>query len=71
MKNADTIEEERKALSQKFQESIKSDDPEQFAKSLTEFGVGLQESIMQEARMLANETDVTVLASRGVRQLTS
>jgi len=71
MKNADTIEVERKELSQKFQESIKSGDPEQFAQSLTEFGTALQESIMQEARSLVNETDVTVLASRGIRQLTS
>lgn len=71
MKNLDLIQKENAAILQKMQDAIKADDTEAFGSAFTSFAQQMQESILKDARELMGVNDVAVLASRGVRQLTS
>src|SRR5665648_56791 len=71
MKNADTLQAEKTAIMQKLNQAIKDGSEEGFAQAFTEFSENIQESVMAEAHLMAQTADSTVLASRGVRQLTS
>lgn len=71
MKNADTLQAEKVAIMQKLNQAIKDGNEEAFAQAFTEFSMNIQESVMAEAKMMVQSADNTVLASRGVRQLTS
>lgn len=70
-KSADAKEAEQKLAAEKVKEALKSEDAEALAKVFADFANGIQESIISEARSIAQGADATVLASRGVRQLTS
>lgn len=70
-KSADAKEAEQKLAAEKVKEALKSEDAEALAKVFADFANGIQESIITEARSIAQGADATVLASRGVRQLTS
>ena len=71
MKNRDTLQAEKTAIMQKLNQAIKDGDEEGFAQAFTEFSMNIQESVMAEAQMMVQSADSTVLASRGVRQITS
>ena len=71
MKNADTLQAEKTAIMQKLNQAIKDGNEETFAEAFTEFSQNIQDSVMQEAHLMVQTADSTVLASRGVRQLTS
>lgn len=71
MKAKDIIQEENKEIMQKINQAVKDGDEEAFANAFTEFARGIEERVMKEARELAQVTDANILASRGVRQLTS
>ncbi|WKY46000.1 phage major capsid protein [Eubacteriaceae bacterium ES2] len=64
-------EAEQQLAAEKVKEALKNDDPGALAKVFTDFANGIQNSIIEEARSLNQETDSAVLLSRGVRQLTS
>lgn len=70
-KSADAKEAEQKLAAEKVKEALKSEDAEALAKVFADFANGIQESIISEAKSIAMGADATVLASRGVRQLTS
>ena len=71
MKNADTLQTEKTAILQKLNQAIKDGNEEAFAEAFTEFSMNIQESVMAEAHLMIQAADSTVLAGRGVRQLTS
>lgn len=71
MKNKDLLQQERQTILCKITEAAKNDDNEAFAKAFTEFSESLQNEILADAREIAEQNDVNILASRGVRQLTS
>lgn len=70
MKNKDLLQQERETILCRITESAKNDDNEAFAKAFTEFAESLQNEILADAREIADQNDVNILASRGVRQLT-
>lgn len=71
MKNKDLLQAEKAAILQKFSDAIKADDSEAFVQAFTELSESIQQSVMDEARGMVQAADTAVLASRGVRQLTS
>src|SRR5450830_747458 len=71
MKNKDTLQTEKTAILQKLNQAIKDGNEEAFAEAFTEFSMNIQESVMAEAQLMIQAADTSVLASRGVRQLTS
>ena len=71
LKNLDTIEQVRIKFGQKMLDATKDDNPEAFAQAFTEFAESLQDVILQKAENLIQTNDATILAQRGVRQLTS
>lgn len=71
MKNKDLIEKERNTFAQQMVEAAKNDSPEQMAQAFQAFAEGIQKTVLQEAEALRGVTDTTVLAQRGVRQLTN
>ena len=71
MKNKDTLQTEKTAILQKIQKAMKEDNTEDFTQAFGEFQTNIQESVMLEAQSMMQAADSTVLASRGVRQLTS
>jgi len=71
MKNADTLQAEKTAIMQAISQAMKDGNEEAFAKAFTDFQMNIQESVMAEAQLMVQSADSTVLASRGVRQLTS
>lgn len=73
MKSKDVEMLERTDLAQKFNEALKSNDPEQVAQAMADMADGIQQEILQKAQSLAavEQIDAAALAARGVRQLTS
>lgn len=71
MKNKDLLKQENVALMASLQEALKNDDQEAMASAFTQFAEGIQDRIMQEYGDLRESKDASVLAARGVRQLTS
>lgn len=71
MKNKDILAAEKAAILQKFSDAIKADDSEAFVQAFTELSENIQESVMDEARGMVQAADTAIMASRGIRQLTS
>ncbi|MDO4553701.1 MAG: phage major capsid protein [Lachnospiraceae bacterium] len=71
MKNKDLLNQENTQLMQALSQALKDDDQEAMAEAFTQFATGVQERIMQEYGDLRESKDSAVLASRGIRQLTS
>ncbi len=71
MTNLDMLKEQKTQIMQRMTDALKKDDTEGFSQAWSELQANLQESVLTEARGLVNQHDTAVLASRGVRQLTS
>lgn len=71
MANPDLKEQRQQEIMQKMNAALKEGNEEEFAQVFTEFADNLQQSIIGEAKGIVQSVDTTVLASRGVRQLTS
>lgn len=71
MKNLDLIQKENAEVLQKMQTAIQSDDAAGFSSAFGEFAQRMQDAVMKDARDLLGVNDASVLAQRGVRQLTS
>lgn len=69
--NPDLIEQRRNEMKQRLNQALKDGNEEDFAQAFTEFADDLQQSVIQEAQGLMANVDRQVLASRGVRQLTT
>nr|DAL97484.1 MAG TPA: major capsid protein [Caudoviricetes sp.] len=71
MKNKDMLAMEKAQILQKMNAAIQGNDSEAFAKSFEELSMNIQENIMNEAGLIRQQADASILAARGVRQLTS
>jgi len=71
MKNKDILQAEKTAILQRINQAIKDGDETAFASAFTEFSQNIQDTVMEEYNQAVQAADTTVLASRGVRQLTS
>lgn len=71
MKNLDMLQQEKAEIMNRLNQSMKNGDEEGFAQAFTDFTNNIQEAVMTEAKGLIQATDTNILASRGVRQLTS
>lgn len=71
MRNKDLLKQENMQLMQALSQALKDDDQEAMAAAFTQFAHGVQERIMEEYGDLRQSQDAAVLASRGIRQLTS
>ena len=71
MKNLDLLKEQKTKILQRMTDPLRGDDTEGFASAWEELQTNLQESVMAEAQGILDQHDTAVLASRGVRQLTS
>lgn len=71
MKNKDLLKQENMQLMQALSQALKDDDQDAMAAAFTQFANGVQERIMEEYGDLRQSQDAAVLASRGIRQLTS
>jgi hypothetical protein len=68
MKSKDVIKQE---LHEKFVAALSGTDPDQITDALTEFAVNLQQDVVTDFKAYQQSQDSSILASRGVRQLTA
>lgn len=71
MKSKDLLKQENAQLMQALSQALKDDDQDAMAEAFTQFASGVQERIMEEYGELQQSRDTAVLASRGIRQLTT
>lgn len=71
MKNLDKIKQENEKFRLALAEKVKGGDVDAVAQAFGEFAQNIEQSILADAQELMQCTDATILASRGVRQLTS
>ncbi len=71
MKNKDILAMEKAKIVDKMNQAIKDDDAKAFSEAFTELCQKIEENVLEQARELMAEQDTTILAQRGVRQLTS
>ncbi len=71
MLNLDTIKAKKAEILQQLSDAVKANDPEAFAQAFNDLADNLQQAVMAEARGLMASADNTILAGRGVRQLTN
>lgn len=70
MLNKDLLQEENKELLQKLMHAVQENNEEAAVKAFGEFGEKLEQRICQEYEQLAGNHDASILAQRGIRQLT-
>lgn len=71
MKNKDLIQKETAELMQKLTAALQEGNEANMAEAFTEFANGVQQAVIDEANLVRQSGDSSVLASRGVRQLTT
>lgn len=71
MKNKDLLLKEKGKILERINQAVKDNDEDTFAQAFTDFANNIQETVLAEAKGLIQATDNTILAGRGVRQLTS
>lgn len=72
VKNLDVLEAKKQEILQLMHEAMQQDDLEAFDKRFMQLCENIQESVLEQARSeIRQNKDTTVLATRGVRQLTS
>lgn len=70
MKNLDMIKQQRDEFKQKLGDAFAANDPQQLAQALDGFAEAMQDIVIREAQGMAQAQDVSILAQRGIRQLT-
>lgn len=71
MRNKDLMREENKELMQALSQALQADDEDAMAEAFAQFAAGVRGRIMEEYGELRQSRDAAVLASRGIRQLTT
>ncbi len=71
MLNLDTLKAQKTVILQRLSDAVKANDPEAFAQAFNDLAENLQQAVMAEAQGMIASADNTILAGRGVRQLTS
>lgn len=69
--NLDKLNQEKTDILAKLSESVKSGDSEAMATAMNEWQQFVEKSIMEQATGVVEATDRSILAARGVRQLTT
>lgn len=62
---------EKAKIVEKMNQAIKDDDAKAFSEAFTELCQKIEDNVLEQARELLTERDASILAQRGVRQLTS
>jgi HK97 family phage major capsid protein len=71
IKNLDALQQEKQAILTKLSESVKSQDTEAMESAMDEWQQFVEKRVMEQATGVVEATDRTILAARGVRQLTT
>lgn len=71
MKSKDVLAMEKAKIVEQMNQAIKDDDPKAFSEAFTELCQRIETNVLEQAKELMQEQDVSILAQRGVRQLTS
>lgn len=71
MRNLDLVQQQRAEILQRMSQAITDNNPEAYTQAFNELATSIQESVMQEYQQAVAAGDSSVLAQRGVRQLTS
>lgn len=71
MRNKDLIKQENANLMAALSQAMQNDDQDAMANAFTHFAEGIQNRVMEEYGDLRETKDASVLAARGVRQLTT
>ena len=71
MKNKDVLAMEKAKIVEKMNQAIKDDDTKAFSEAFTELCQKIEDNVLEQAKEMLVEQDATILAQRGVRQLTS
>ncbi len=71
MKNKDVLAMEKAKIVEQMNQAIQDDDPKAFSEAFTELCQRIETNVLEQAKELMQEQDVSILAQRGVRQLTS
>lgn len=71
MRNKDILAMEKAKIVEKMNQAIKDDDAKAFSEAFTELCQKIEDNVLEQARELLTERDASILAQRGVRQLTS
>lgn len=71
MKNLDKMNQANENFRQKLAEVVENGDADAVAQAFIEFAQGIEQSVLADAQEVMQRNDATILASRGVRQLTS
>ena len=69
--NLDKLNQEKTDILTKLSESVKSGDSEAMATAMNEWQQFVEKSVMEQATGVVEATDRSILAARGVRQLTT
>lgn len=69
--NLDALQQEKNDILTKLSDSVKSGDTEAMAEAMNEWQNFVEKRIMEQAAGVAEATDRSILAARGVRQLTA
>lgn len=70
MRNLDLIRQENEQFRNQLAAAVQDGSPDAVAEAFTAYARHIEDSIIAEAQSLAHTTDASILASRGVRQLT-
>lgn len=71
MKNLDLIQEARNEILQKMSKAITDGNAEEYSQAFNELAESIQNAVVAEYNQAIDARDTTVLAQRGIRQLTS
>lgn len=71
MKNKDFAALKRTEILNRMNAAVAENDSEAFSKAYLELCQDIEENVLEQAKELVNQSDMNVLAQRGVRQLTS
>lgn len=70
MRNLDLIRQENEQFRNQLAAAVQDGSPDAVAEAFTAYARHIEDSVIAEAQSLAHTTDASILASRGVRQLT-
>lgn len=71
IKNLDALQQEKQDILTKLSESVKNQDTDAMKSAMNEWQQFVEERVMEQATGVVEATDRTILAARGVRQLTT
>lgn len=71
IKNLDALKQRKDEIMNKLADSVRNNDTEAMSSAMTEWQQFVEERIMEQATGVVQATDRSILAARGVRQLTT